>query len=56
MPKVALAVNIPSHAWSSHSSEGTAWVSLDEDEALEDDFQTLPPLVHHVMQQEDDSR
>ena len=46
-PKVASAVNIPSHAWSSHSGEGTARASLDEDDAWEDDFQnsalTSPP-------------
>ena len=55
MPKVASAVNIPSHTWSSHSSEGTAWASLDEYEALEDDFQTLHTPVHSIMQREDDS-
>ena len=54
-PKVASAVNIPSHAQSSHSSEGTAQAFLDEDEAWEDDFQTLHTPVCHVMQQEDDS-
>ena len=32
-PKAALMVNVPSHAWSSHSSEGMARVSLDEDDA-----------------------
>ena len=53
MPKVASAVNIPSYTWSSHSREGTARVSLDMDEALEDDFQTLYTPVHCVMQQED---
>ena len=36
-PKVALAVNIPPHARSSHSGEGTARVSLNQDEALEDE-------------------
>ena len=30
MPKLASAVNIPSHAWSSHSSGGMAQASLDE--------------------------
>ena len=54
MPKVASAVSIPSYAWSSHSSEGMAWASLDEDDALEDDFQTPHTPVHCVVQQEDD--
>ena len=49
MPKVASAVNIPSYAQSSHSREGTAQASLDEDEALEDDFQTPHMPVCHVM-------
>ena len=54
MPKVALVVNIPSHAQSSQSSEGTAQASLNEDEALEDDFQTLHTPVCCVMWWEDD--
>ena len=54
MLKVASVVNIPSHAWSSHSSEGTARASLNEDNALEEDFQTLHTPVHHVMRREDD--
>ena len=49
MPKVTSAVNIPSYARSSHSGEGTAQASLNEDEALEDDFQTLHTPVCHVM-------
>ena len=53
-PKVALAVNIPPYAQSSHSGEGTAWASLDQDEALEDDFQTQHTPVHRVMQRDDD--
>ena len=32
------------------------WVSLDEDEALEDDFQMPHTLLHRVMWQEDDGR
>ena len=47
-PKVASAVNISPHAWSSHSSEGTALASLDQDEALEDNFQTQHMLVRRV--------
>ena len=54
MPKVASVVNIPPYTWSSHSGEGMAQASLDQDEALEDDFQTQHMLVHRVMQQEDD--
>ena len=53
-PKVALVVNIPSHAWSSHSGEGMARASLNEDDAWEDDFQTLHMPVCHVMQWDDD--
>ena len=52
-PKVALMVNVPPHAQSSHSSEGTAQASLDHNEALEDDFQTQHTPVCHVMQWED---
>ena len=55
-PKVASEFNIPSYAWSSHSSEGTAWASLDEDEGLEDDFQTLHTPVRCVVRWEDDGR
>ena len=46
------AVNIspPPHALSSHSSEGVALALLDQDEVLEDDFQTQHMLVHHVRQ------
>ena len=54
-PKVALAVNISPYTWSSHSGEGMARALLDQDKALEDDFQTQHMPVHHVMQQEDDS-
>ena len=54
MPKVASVVNVPSHAQSSHSSEGMAQASLDEDSTWEDDFQTLHTPVCHVVQQEDD--
>ena len=47
-PKVASVVNVPPRAPSSHSSEGMAWVPLDQDEALEDDFQTQHTPVHCV--------
>ena len=53
MPKVALMVNVPPYTRSSHSGEGTARALLDQDEALEDDFQTQHTPVHHVMWQED---
>ena len=53
MPKVASVVNIPPYAWSSHSGEGTAQASLDQDEALEDDFQTQHTPVRCVMWWED---
>ena len=53
-PKVASAVNVPAHAQFSHSSEGMAWASLDEDDAWEDDFQTPHAPVHHVLWREDD--
>ena len=52
-PKMALAVNVPPYARSSHSGEGTAWASLDQDEALEDDFQTQHMPIHCVRQWED---
>ena len=54
VPKVASEVNIPSYARSSHSGEGTVWASLDEDEALEDDFQTPHTPVCHIERWEDD--
>ena len=53
-PKVASAVNVPAHTRSSHSSEGTAQASLDQDEAQEDDFQTQHMPVCCLMRQEDD--
>ena len=53
-PKVALAVNIPPYAQSSYSREGMAQASLDQDKALEDDFQTQHMLVCRVLQWEDD--
>ena len=54
MPKLASAVNVPSHARSSHSSEGMTWASLNDDDAWEDDFQTPHTPVHHVVWREDD--
>ena len=53
-PKVASAVNIPPYTQFSHSGEGMARVLLDQDEALEDDFQTQQTPVHCIMQWEDD--
>ena len=47
--KVASVVNVPPpHAQSSHSGEETALALLDQDEVLEDDFQTQHTPVHHV--------
>ena len=54
IPKVASVVNIPPYTRSSHSCEGTARASLNQDKALEDDFQTQHMPVHHVMRWEDD--
>ena len=49
MPKVASAVNVPPpHAQSSHSGEGMTLASLNQDEALEDNFQTQHMPVCHV--------
>ena len=53
-PKVASVVNVPTYARSSHSGEGTAQASFDQDGALEDDFQTQHMPVCHVMRWEDD--
>ena len=53
-PKVALAVNVPAHTQSSHSGEGMAQASFDQDEAQEDDFQTQHMPFHCVMWREDD--
>ena len=54
MPKLASVINVLSHAWSSHSSEGTAQASLDDDNAWDDDFQTPHTPVHCVVWREDD--
>ena len=43
------------HTCSSHSSEGTALASLDQDEVLEDDFQTQHMQVRHVRWRGDSS-
>ena len=53
-PKVASVVNIPPYTQSSHSNEGTARDSLDQDEALEDDFQAQHMPVRCIMRWEDD--
>ena len=49
-PKVASVANVLPHARSSHSSKGMALASLDQDEVLEDDFQTQHTPVCHVRQ------
>ena len=56
MPKLASAVNISSHAQSSHSDGGMAWASLDDDEAWDDDFQTPHTPVCHVVRREGNGR
>ena len=45
----------PPHARSSHSGKGTALASLDQEEVLEDDFQTRHTLVHHIKWRGDSS-
>ena len=52
-PKVASVVNVPPHAQSSHSSKGMVLALLDQDEVLEDDFQTQHTLVHCIKRQGD---
>ena len=52
MPKLTLAVNIPSHAWSSHSCGEIARASLDDEDTWEDDFQTPQMPVCPVVQWE----
>ena len=49
MPKLPSAVNIPAYAQSSHSTEGMAQASLDDDEVGEDYFQTPHTPVHHIV-------
>ena len=52
MPKLASAVNIPSHARSSHSCGEMARASLDDEDTWEDDFQTPHMPICHVVWQE----
>ena len=54
MPKLASVVNVPSHAWSSHSGGGMARAFLNDDDAWDDDFQTPHTPVHCIVQREDD--
>ena len=42
------SISPPPHAQSSHSGKGMALASLDQDEALENDFQTQHMPVHHI--------
>ena len=56
IPKLASAVNVPSYAQSSCSGRGMARAFLDEEDAWEDDFQTLHMLVHHVVQHDGGGR
>ena len=53
MPKLASAVNVPSHAQSSHSSGGVAQAPLDDEDAWNDDFHTPHTPVHYVVWRED---
>ena len=55
MLKLALAINVPSHARSSHSSKGMAQASLDDEDTWDGDFQTPHTPVHHVVWREDGS-
>ena len=52
MPKLPSAVNILAYAQSSCLARGMARASLDDDEAGEDDFQTLHTPVCHVVRQD----
>ena len=52
MPKLASAVNIQSHAQSSHSCGEMAHASLDDEDAWEDDFQTPHTPVCHIVWQD----
>ena len=54
-PKVASVINVPPHAQSRYSSEGMALASLDQDEVLEDDFQTQHTPVPHIKWRGDSS-
>ena len=54
-PKLASAVNVLTHAQSSHSGEGTAWASINKDDVWEDDFQIPYTPVCHIVRREDDS-
>ena len=56
MPKLASAVNVPSHAQSTHSSEGMARASLNDDDVWDDDLQTPHTPIYHVVRRENDSR
>ena len=53
MPKLALAVNVPSNAQSSHSGGGMAQASLNDEDAWDDDFQTPHTPVCCVVWRED---
>ena len=55
MPKMASAINVPSHAQSSHPGGGMAQASLDDGDAWDDDFQIPHMSVCHVVQREDGS-
>ena len=50
MPKLASAVNVPSHVLSSHSYGEMAQASLDDEDTWEDDLQTPHMPVHCIVQ------
>ena len=54
MPKLISAVNVLSHAQSSHPGGGMAQASLNDNNAWDDDFQTPHMPVLCVVQREDD--
>ena len=49
MPKLPLAVNVPAYAQSSRLGGGMARASLDNEEAWEDNFQTLHSPACHIV-------
>ena len=55
MPKLASAINVPAYACSSRSGQGMARASLDNEDAWEDDFQTLHTPVCRVVWWDGDS-
>ena len=46
-------MSIPAYARSSCSEGGVAWTSLDDDEDLEEDFETPHTPICHIVRQEE---